>query len=212
MVYGKSNVFDADRLIDLLIALENYSTHAQSARGDMDVAGSIPVGLRSPSSGSPSSSSAAGALRGGFTSTMPDAVGGFAGLDALPGLFPFPGLGGAAPAGALAAAGGLAGAGAGALVPMLSQLYEMSPLSQVMRLQLALPGGGAVDETVVGGGGGGGAEPGSSREALRFILSPEGTVLCASSALQKDGTGEGERGQDWQDQRMGGKRSEQQGD
>lgn len=210
MVYGKSNVFDADRLIDLLIALENYSTHAQSARGDMDMAGSIPVGLRSPSSGAPSSSSAAGALRGGFTSTMPDAVGGFAGLDALPGLFPFPGLGGAAPAGALAAAGGLAGAGAGALVPMLSQLYEMSPLSQVMRLQLALPGGGAVDETVVGGSGG--AEPGSSREALRFILSPEGAVLCASSALQNDGTGEGEREQGCQDYRREGKRPEQQVD
>lgn len=37
MVYGKSNVFDADRLIDLLMALEDYSVASNSARGDMDV-------------------------------------------------------------------------------------------------------------------------------------------------------------------------------
>ncbi|KAL3162499.1 hypothetical protein ABBQ32_010159 [Trebouxia sp. C0010 RCD-2024] len=37
MVYGKDSVFDADRLIDLLAAFEDFSVAAKSARGDMDV-------------------------------------------------------------------------------------------------------------------------------------------------------------------------------
>lgn len=37
MVYGKDLVFDADRLIDLLAAFEDFSVAAKSARGDMDV-------------------------------------------------------------------------------------------------------------------------------------------------------------------------------
>lgn len=42
MVYGKSNVFDADRLIDLLTALEDYSEASTSARGDMDRQPALP--------------------------------------------------------------------------------------------------------------------------------------------------------------------------
>ena len=37
MVYGKDSVFDADRLIDLLAAFEDFSVASKSARGDMDV-------------------------------------------------------------------------------------------------------------------------------------------------------------------------------
>ena len=36
MVYGKDSVFDADRLIDLLAAFEDFSVASKSARGDMD--------------------------------------------------------------------------------------------------------------------------------------------------------------------------------
>ena len=37
MVYGKDSVFDADRLIDLLAAFEDFSVASKSAQGDMDV-------------------------------------------------------------------------------------------------------------------------------------------------------------------------------
>ena len=37
-VYGKNSVFDADRLIDLLAAFEDFAVASKSARGDMDVA------------------------------------------------------------------------------------------------------------------------------------------------------------------------------
>lgn len=36
-VYGKDAVFDADRLIDLLTAFEDFSVASRSARGEMDV-------------------------------------------------------------------------------------------------------------------------------------------------------------------------------
>ena len=36
-VYGKDSVFDADRLIDLLAAFEDFSVASKSAQGDMDV-------------------------------------------------------------------------------------------------------------------------------------------------------------------------------
>lgn len=35
-IYGKENVFDADRLIDLLGAFETFREASQSARGNMD--------------------------------------------------------------------------------------------------------------------------------------------------------------------------------
>ena len=37
MVYGKDSVFDADRLIDLLAAFEDFSVASKSAQGNMDV-------------------------------------------------------------------------------------------------------------------------------------------------------------------------------
>lgn len=37
-VYGKDSVFDADRLIDLLAAFEDFAVASKSSRGDMDVA------------------------------------------------------------------------------------------------------------------------------------------------------------------------------
>ena len=36
-VYGKDSVFDADRLIDLLAAFEDFAVASKSSRGDMDV-------------------------------------------------------------------------------------------------------------------------------------------------------------------------------
>lgn len=36
-VYGKNTVFDADRLIDLLVAFESFTESAKSARGNLDL-------------------------------------------------------------------------------------------------------------------------------------------------------------------------------
>ena len=36
-MYGKRNVFDADRLIDLLNAFETFTLAAAGSRGDMDL-------------------------------------------------------------------------------------------------------------------------------------------------------------------------------
>ena len=43
MVYGKDSVFDADRLIDLLAAFEDFSVASKSAQGDMDVGAPRPT-------------------------------------------------------------------------------------------------------------------------------------------------------------------------
>lgn len=36
-VYGRNTVFDADRLIDLLVAFESFTEAAKSARGSLDL-------------------------------------------------------------------------------------------------------------------------------------------------------------------------------
>ena len=51
-IYGKDNVFDVERLIDLLSAFESFREAAQSARGDMDAAEfAVPTASRPPASG-----------------------------------------------------------------------------------------------------------------------------------------------------------------
>ena len=37
MVYGKNDVFDAERIVDLLGAFESFKESSDSARGDMDM-------------------------------------------------------------------------------------------------------------------------------------------------------------------------------
>ncbi|PSC74356.1 putative aarF domain-containing kinase chloroplastic [Micractinium conductrix] len=162
MVYGRDTVFDADRLIDLLDAFETFTEHSRSARGDLDL-DQDPI--QQAAAQRLASSQAAAAL--GRTSTFPDDSSGQAstsgrqlptGFPSLPGFptgFPtLPGLpGGGAGAGALAAAFGLGGGGGGggtSLVPTSS-------------LGLA---GASVD-----------FEDSHTREALRFVLSPEGAVF-----------------------------------
>jgi aarF domain-containing kinase len=169
MVYGKSNVFDADRVIDLLAAFEDYTEASQSARGDMDKEGGV-GGI-----GGGIDDARARLGRGGaFTSTMPDgssedaSTSGRAPLfPPFPFPFPFPLPGG----GGGGANGGFGGGGFPQPVPsFMMQVWELSPVVQVFKaaqaqsvLPAAMPMGGA------------GAGGGNTREALRFILSPQGT-------------------------------------
>lgn len=166
MVYGKSGVFDADRLIDLLGALEDYSVASTSALGNLDTS----------TSGS-SSSSSNGSQRNGGLAPWP--------LSPFPGGFP-PGF----PPFLIPGGSGLGGGngGFGGLTPVsafLGQLAQVSPLGQA--LMVAFPSQGGGDFALAGGGlgsmsGGRGVtgvsgssmDPGSTREALRFIFSPKG--------------------------------------
>lgn len=135
----------SDRLIDLLGALEDYGVASTSARGEMD-------GLGSPS---------LSAGRASFTSTMPDgpnmSSSGRSSLGGFPGFpFPFPG--------SLSDSSN----GMGGLVPataFFNQLIQLSPFSQALDLSpfLSREGGMAASQ-----------EDGSTREALKFILSPQG--------------------------------------
>lgn len=67
MVYGREGVFDADRLIDLLTALESFVDSANSARGDMDESTGLVMAGRQ--------SAALPAPAGGGFSTVGDASG-----------------------------------------------------------------------------------------------------------------------------------------
>eukprot|EP00798_Chlamydomonas_sp_ICE-L_P012411 gene12411-15603_t len=177
MVYGKSGVFDADRLIDLLGALEDFNVSANSARGDLDLP-------------EPTDTSATGqGLPPGYTSTMPSdsqGRGRFSGnkespstsgrsqpqFPGFPFPFPFPFPGGGSPFPVPAPALGL-----------LSQLYEASPVTQMLGLPpasafvgsngtLVMPGG--FGQSMVASSAAGGAAPGNVRESLRFMFSAEG--------------------------------------
>ena len=44
MIYGKNGVFDAERLIDVLSAFEDFKLASVSARGDLDDSSSMPLG------------------------------------------------------------------------------------------------------------------------------------------------------------------------
>ncbi|KAG1670981.1 hypothetical protein FOA52_014370 [Chlamydomonas sp. UWO 241] len=166
MVYGKSNVFDADRLIDLLTALEDYTEASQSARGDMDKEGGVEIG---------GLDARARLGRGGaFTSTMPDggdaSTSGRAPLPLFPPFpfpfpFPLPGGGGAN--------GGFGGGGFPQSVPsFMRQVWELSPMNQMLKFAQAgaMPSAAAPMPMAARG-----ASAGNTREALRFILSPQGT-------------------------------------
>lgn len=150
MVYGKNTVFDADRLIDLLDAFETFAESSKSARGDLDLDPDYihAMGLDAPPSQQPTASAA---LRGGGSGPL-----GPFGLPSLPMPAGFPTSSPGAMGGPLAGMGALAGLGAwaGAL--------SLSPAAGVI-------GTGAL--------GGGGVEDGRTREALRFVFSPEGAFF-----------------------------------
>ena len=119
MVYGKSGVFDADRLIDLLDAFETFSEASKSARGQLDLNQEVDLpAVARPGGRLPDFVSA---YRGPLPSSLPPPLSAGLGLLAAP-LMAFNALG-------MAATGGV------------------SPTDQ------------------------------KSREALKFILAPEGTFF-----------------------------------
>ena len=159
MVYGKSGIFDADRLIDLLGALEDYGVASTSARGEMDSIGASPA------------ASLGGGRAGGFTSTMPDDSSSSSGRRAAsPGGFSFPFPGFPFPG----SSDSWQADGLGSLVPasaFFNQMVQMSPFSQALGLVPALAGGGGGGSSWPSAGGGGDSQ---TREALKFIVSPQG--------------------------------------
>jgi len=144
----------SDRLIDLLGALEDYSVASTSARGEMDQ-GALPG----------SSAPLSAAARVGYTSTMPDGSSNSASASSLlgggfPFPFPFPGSQDSS-------------FGTGGLVPVtafFNQLIQLSPFSQAMQLSPLLGREGAILSDGQEG-------EASTREALRFILSPQGAFF-----------------------------------
>lgn len=106
-------MFDADRLIDLLVAFEEFTEDAKSARGNLDLDPEYIHTFELPAAGG---SSGSGGARS--TSTMPDRVGGLASSSGgpplplsvpgwqLPPVLSSPGVAGVGgPVGALAGAG-----------------------------------------------------------------------------------------------------------
>ena len=133
MVYGKGQVFDADRLIDLLEALESFRAAARTSQGDgRDVTGrKKPEKVEHAEHASASGVSAGGNIPAppGFEALFPQGI---------PAGFPFPNLPGAPQA----------GAGSPFLLPAQSSAStvpkDVNP------------------------------EDAQTREALQFVLSPEG--------------------------------------
>ena len=125
MVYGKSGIFDADRLIDLLDAFETFTEASKGARGQLDLNEDVDL---------PANAVAAGSLQNFFPAYR----------GPLPSNLPPP----------LTAGLGLLAA----------------PLMAFNAFTLAATGGG-------GGGGVDMVEDMKSREALKFILAPEGTFF-----------------------------------
>ena len=54
---GKDDVFDVERLIDLLSAFESFREASQSARGNMDAEFVVPTANNTPNTGRPASGS-----------------------------------------------------------------------------------------------------------------------------------------------------------
>lgn len=92
MVYGKNNVFDAERIVDLLDAFEDFAVSSRSAQGDLEAAQAGPSGRALPQSSSMPDSSSSGGAGGGFFSS--GGLFGTAGVPALgsAGMFGFPGI------------------------------------------------------------------------------------------------------------------------
>ncbi|KAL6749542.1 ABC1 family-domain-containing protein [Haematococcus lacustris] len=162
MVYGRTNVFDADRLIDLLIALEDFQQAASSARGDMDgpAATALATGLLPPAPSSPSLDTS---LRPGSTTLARQ----------WPPALPFPLPAPAFPLPGLLASLPFPGAAVGL------SLLEASPVGRFLAQPLLSSFREAEDTSLAQGSSGyafTGTPPDSqqSREALRFMLSPQG--------------------------------------
>ena len=120
MVYGKSGIFDADRLIDLLDAFETFNEASKSARGQLDL--NIDVDLPMGNSSSTSIERYVPNYRGPVPSSLPPPL--TAGLGLL-----------------------------------------AAPLMAFNTLGMAVVGGDSSNNDI------------KSREALKFILAPEGTFF-----------------------------------
>uniref|UniRef100_A0A7S3R8B9 Protein kinase domain-containing protein n=1 Tax=Dunaliella tertiolecta TaxID=3047 RepID=A0A7S3R8B9_DUNTE len=158
MIYGRTSVFDADRFIDLLSALEDFQTASTSAMGDH---GSV---------------RAEGPMRVPFSSTMPDSSGSGRpdNMLALP-----PGGDGnwgrsedGVPSFSLPFLQPVVNS-LSFLQPVATPILEMSPLGRALNSSLmAAAGQGSGNTAIIRGGA---SANSSTREALRFMLSPEGT-------------------------------------
>lgn len=151
MVYGRDTVFDVDRLIDLLDAFETFTEHSRSARGDLDL---YTDPMQQAAAQRLAAAAAAGHTAWSDGAPGPASASGrgslLGGLQ-LPFPFPFPGLPGSGGGGGGQLAGALSGLG-------------MAPLGWVSP-NAALPGG-SID-----------MEDSRSREALKFVFSPEGAFF-----------------------------------
>jgi len=186
MVYGRTGVFDADRLIDLLVALEDFHVASNSAAGDL--------------ADSPNllSSSA----RGAFTSTMPEASSSSprsppsSPFPGFPPLFPQPGVDGVGGFPFPMPMPGIWGGGVpfpGGAVGL--SIFEASPMGQMISGALRTATGVPSMAAAGAGAGAGAGGSGQTREALRFMLSPEGAwfrsfvmdeVVKSVDALSRD--------------------------
>ena len=149
MVYGKEGVLDADRLIDILVAFETFKANSQTARGDMDA---------ERAAAADSAARPAGAGPGAGAAPFP-----------FPFPFPFPPAGGAAPF-PFPVPAGFEGATA----------FPPFPFPLPSGAVAGAPWGGWPGAAPAPWGAPAEAAPaaapasGSTREALKFVLSPDG--------------------------------------
>ncbi|KAK9787007.1 hypothetical protein WJX73_009983 [Symbiochloris irregularis] len=176
MIYGKENVFDAERLIDLLGAFETFREASQSARGNMDGdsdAFVLPTNDNTQGRSATSSTSSTGASTSGReqqtpqTSTSQSSGFGFPQLFPTPTLFPVPAFGLFSLPELLISplTGFLGGPGAGGTGALQLPAASSSASGGVAKYT---PG-----QATQGGSGTGRA----AREALKFVLSKEGAFF-----------------------------------
>ncbi|GAB4818789.1 hypothetical protein N2152v2_005835 [Parachlorella kessleri] len=146
-VYGRDSVFDADRLIDLLVAFETFTERSKSARGNLDLDPEYIHAIDLP----PSSPAAAALASGTSTSISADRVPvGSAGTPGLP-----PARAGAPPQWGLPMPW-----------PNALPLAAAAPLVSLAPFVGQAPASGSS-----------GSETARTREALRFVFSPEGAFF-----------------------------------
>eukprot|EP00198_Chlamydomonas_reinhardtii_P009358 XP_001698695.1 ABC1/COQ8 ser/thr kinase [Chlamydomonas reinhardtii] len=185
MVYGRNGVFDAERLIDLLGALEQFVDRSQTALGDLTPTSSL-SSVNSFSSlnsldGTEADAAAAAATAdrrasGVGASSTPAALGLPGGAFGLPGSSADPAAGGALPAPAmLDPTASLLGPLTALLPPPLAASIAAA-ISQQSAQPGALSSIGGLSSTTTGAGMGGAAQL-RTRAALRFIFSPEGSFF-----------------------------------
>lgn len=154
MIYGKGKVFDADRLIDLLQAFETFASNSKTARGNMDAAASPSQGRLVANTTYTPTMPAGGSFPLGFPFPLP-----------LPFPLPPPVARLPAPAAAFLPPGSSANP--------LEAVFGMAAAAVTAGTSLALPSPFATPASAAVTTAGAPSSSGA-REALRFVLSPEG--------------------------------------